>query len=65
MSAMKHRNLWHPVKHHNAAPRMLEIDNNTSWVRVNMIKIHGEHFLRAASTSKVHRRRAAGAAGKR
>ena len=26
---------------HNTAPRTLEIDNSTSWVRVNMINIHG------------------------
>ena len=28
-------------QNHNTAPRRLEIDNSTSWVRVNVINIHG------------------------
>ena len=31
----------HNFGRHNTAPRTLEIDNSTSWVRVNMINIHG------------------------
>ena len=31
----------HNLGRHNTAPRRLEIDNSTSWVRVNMMNIHG------------------------
>ena len=31
----------HNLGKHNIAARTLEIDNSMSWVRVNMINIHG------------------------
>ena len=31
----------HNLGRHNTAPRRLEVDNSISWVRVNMINIHG------------------------